>query len=117
MENDGRPPHPAKGNIGKTLAGVRDGAFILMLQHDPSSWRRTILPKSKAQLTLSGHTHGGQIKIFGWSPAAVSYGEYDGMYNEGGRAINVSSGMGAFIPFRLGVSNEIVVITLHRSRR
>lgn len=117
MENDGRPPHPAKGNIGKTLTGVRDGAFILMLQHDPSSWRKTILPKSKAQLTLSGHTHGGQIKIFGWSPAAVSYGEYDGMYNEGGRAINVSSGMGAFIPFRLGVSNEIVVITLHRSRR
>ena len=34
------------------------------------------------------------------------------MYNEGGRAINVSYGVGGFIPFRLGASNEITVITL-----
>lgn len=112
MENDGRPPFPSKGDIAKTLAGVADGAFIVMLEHDPSSWRRTILPKSKAQLTLSGHTHAGQLKVFGWSPAAFSYSEWDGMYEEGGRAINVSAGMGGFIPFRLGASNEIVVITL-----
>ena len=116
MENDGRPPHPQKGNIGKTLTGVGNGAFVLMLQHDPSSWRRTILPGCKAQLTLSGHTHAGQMKVFGWSPAAFSYTEWDGMYHEGARAINVSAGMGGFIPFRLGANNEIVVITLHRKK-
>lgn len=114
MENDGRPPFPQKADIRKTLAGVNGNAFIVMLQHDPSAWRRTILPKSKAQLTLSGHTHAGQLKIFGWSPAAISYEEWDGMYYEGDRAMNVSAGVGGFIPFRLGASNEIVVITLRK---
>ena len=38
------------------------------------------------------------------------------MYHEGKRAINVSYGMGGFIPFRLGASNEIVVITLHSTK-
>ena len=114
MENDGRPPFPQKADIRKTLAGVNGNAFIVMLQHDPSAWRRTILPKSKAQLTLSGHTHAGQLKIFGWSPAAISYEEWYGMYYEGDRAMNVSAGVGGFIPFRLGASNEIVVITLRK---
>lgn len=114
MENDGRPPFPQKADIRKTIAGVNGNAFIVMLQHDPSAWRRTILPKSKAQLTLSGHTHAGQLKIFGWSPAAISYEEWDGMYYEGDRAMNVSAGVGGFIPFRLGASNEIVVITLRK---
>lgn len=116
MENDGRPPHPRKGDIGKTLAGVGNGAFVLMLEHDPSAWRNTILPGSNAQLTLSGHTHAGQLKVFGWSPAAISYKEWDGMYYDGNRAINVSAGVGGFIPFRLGASNEIVVITLRSEK-
>lgn len=116
MENDGRPPHPRKGDIGKTLAGVGNGTFVLMLEHDPSAWRNTILPGSNAQLTLSGHTHAGQLKVFGWSPAAISYKEWDGMYYDGNRAINVSAGVGGFIPFRLGASNEIVVITLRSEK-
>ena len=116
MENDGRPPHPHKGDIGKTMAGVGKGAFTLMLEHDPSAWRSTILPGSNAQLTLSGHTHAGQMKVLGWSPAAVSYTEWDGMYYDGDRAINVSAGVGGFIPFRLGADNEIVVITLRSEK-
>ena len=113
MENDGGKRFPQKGDVKKTLAGVGDGAFIIMLEHDPSSWRKKILPQSKAQLTLSGHTHAGQLDVFGLSPAAINYKEWFGMYHEGNRALNVSAGMGGFIPFRLGVSNEIVVITLH----
>lgn len=114
MENDGGKRFPQKGDVAKSLAGVGDDAFVLMLEHDPSSWRKKILPQSKAQLTLSGHTHAGQLDVFGLSPAALSYKEWYGMYHEGNRALNVSAGMGGFIPFRLGVSNEIVVITLHK---
>lgn len=116
MENDGRPPFPSKGDIGKTLAGVGDSAFIVMLEHDPTAWRRKILPESKAQLTLSGHTHAMQFGLFGFSPAAFIYEEWGGMYYEGDRAIDVSVGMGGFIPFRLGASNEIVVITLRKGK-
>ena len=107
------PPH---GDLGKTLNGIdQSKSFILMLQHDPTSWRLNILPHSKVQLTLSGHTHGGQIEIFGLSPASLSYREWGGMYYEGARALNVSTGVGGFVPFRIGCPGEIVVITL-RSR-
>ena len=112
MENDGRPPFPQRGDIRKTLAGVGDSAFVVMLQHDPTSWRRTILPKSGAQLTLSGHTHAMQFSVFGWSPASLVYNEWGGMYSEGDRALNVSVGLGGFIPFRFGATGEVVVVTL-----
>ena len=85
-----------------------------MLQHDPTSWRRKILPQSGAQLTLSGHTHAMQFCLFGWSPSSLIYSEWGGMFYEGNRAINVSTGLGGFIPFRFGVPGEIVVITLKR---
>ena len=114
MENDGGKRFPQKGDVKRTIAGIKGNAFVIMLEHDPTSWRKKILPQSNAQLTLSGHTHAGQMAVFGHSPAEINYKEWFGMYHEGNRAINVTAGMGGFIPFRLGVSNEIVVITLHR---
>lgn len=116
MENDGNGKHfPQKGDIKKTLNGVSDHDFIIMLEHDPTSWRRKILPQSSAQLTLSGHTHATQFKLFGWSLASMIYTEWGGMYYDNERAINVSTGLGAFLPFRFGVPGEVVVITLKGS--
>ena len=116
MENDGNGKHfPQKGDIKKTLNGVSDHDFIIMLEHDPTSWRRKILPQSSAQLTLSGHTHATQFKLFGWSLASMIYTEWGGMYYNNERAINVSTGLGAFLPFRFGVPGEVVVITLKTS--
>ena len=113
MENWGTKKRmPRRGDVKKTLAGISPESFVVMLQHDPSCWREKILPECKAQLTLSGHTHGGQFSLFGWSPAALSYDEWNGMTYEGSRAIYVSAGAGALIPFRLGMPREIVVITL-----
>ena len=113
MENWGKVKRmPRKGDVKKTLAGIRDNAFVVMLQHDPTCWREKILPECKAQLTLSGHTHGGQFEVFGWSPAALSYDEWGGWTYEGDRGIFVSTGLGALIPFRLGLPGEIAVITL-----
>lgn len=114
MENDGRPPFPQKGDLRRTLNGVSRHSFVIMLEHDPSAWHRKILPGSHAQLTLSGHTHAMQFELFGWSPSSLVYDEWGGMFYEGHRAINVSKGMGGFIPFRIGASNEIVIITLRR---
>lgn len=117
MANDGDSIHfPRLGDIQKTLNGVNPEAFVTMLEHDPSSWRRKILPESHAQLTLSGHTHAMQFALFGWSPASLIYDEWGGMFFEGDRAINVSTGLGGFIPFRFGMPSEIVVITLRKKR-
>lgn len=113
-ENDGRPPFPAKADLKKTLHGINAKSFVVMLQHDPSAWRRHILPETNAQLTLSGHTHGGQISLFGLRPTELVGKEDDGLYAEGKRKLFVSTGLGGFIPFRFYMNPEVVEITLKR---
>ena len=113
MENDGDGRRfPRMGDIAKTLRGVSDTDFVVMLQHDPTHWRDKILKESHVQLTLSGHTHASQFMLLGWSPVQYFYDDWAGVTNIGGRAINVSTGMGGFIPFRFGVPGEICLITL-----
>lgn len=114
MENDGEGRFPQKGNINTTLWGLDTKSFVVMIEHDPSSWKRKILPHSHCQLTLSGHTHGMQFELFGWSPLSVTGKECDGLYHIGERCLYVSKGLGAVVPFRFGATPEIVTITLHR---
>jgi predicted MPP superfamily phosphohydrolase len=117
MENWGLPERmPKRGDAVKAMKGVSPKAFTVMLEHDPNAWRAKILPQCSAQLTLSGHTHGGQFALFGWSPVEYTYSEWFGMTYEGERAIYVSSGLGGLIPFRIGQPGEIVVITLKKKK-
>lgn len=111
-ENDGLPPFPSKADLKRTLRGVSPQSFVVMLQHDPSAWRRSILPGSNVQLTLSGHTHGGQMSLFGLRPTSLLGREDDGLYQEAGRALFVSTGLGGFVPFRFNMDPEVVEITL-----
>lgn len=116
-ENDGRPPFPAKADLKKAMRGIHAKSFVVMLQHDPSAWRRHILPQTNAQLTLSGHTHGGQISLFGLRPTELVGKEDDGLYVEGKRKLFVSTGLGGFIPFRFYMNPEVVEITLKRTNK
>lgn len=111
-ENDGRPPFPSRGNLQKTLNGLTRSDFVILLQHDPSAWRRDILPHSNVQLTLSGHTHGGQMQILGWRPTMLTTKEDRGLYEDKGRYLYVNAGLGGLVPFRLNMANEITVIEL-----
>lgn len=122
MENWGKVKRmPRRGDVGKTLDGLtvqtsdlkhQTSPFIVMLQHDPTCWREKILPECHAQLTLSGHTHGGQFALFGLSPVSFAYDEWNGLYTEGDRALYVTAGLGGLIPFRLGQPGEVAIITL-----
>ena len=113
MENDGDGIRfPQKGDIKKTLKGVDDDDFVLMLEHDPSSWRRKIIPDGRAQLTLSGHTHKMQFALFDWCPMSFTGKEVNGWYTEDEQSLFVTAGLGGLIPFRFGAPGEIVVITL-----
>lgn len=116
-ENDGRPPFPAKADLKKAMRGIHAKSFVVMLQHDPSAWRRHILPLTNAQLTLSGHTHGGQISLFGLRPTELVGKEDDGLYVEGKRKLFVSTGLGGFIPFRFYMNPEVVEITLKKTNK
>ena len=116
-ENDGRPPFPAKADLKKAMRGIHAKSFLVMLQHDPSAWRRHILPLTNAQLTLSGHTHGGQISLFGLRPTELVGKEDDGLYVEGKRKLFVSTGLGGFVPFRFYMNPEVVEITLKKTNK
>lgn len=116
-ENDGRPPFPAKADLKKAMRGIHAKSFVVMLQHDPSAWCRHILPLTNAQLTLSGHTHGGQISLFGLRPTELVGKEDDGLYVEGKRKLFVSTGLGGFVPFRFYMNPEVVEITLKKTNK
>ena len=111
MDNDGDGKRfPQRGNVKKALRGATP--FVIMLEHDPSAWRRKIVPDGRAQLTLSGHTHNMQFALFGWSPMKLSGKEINGWYTEGKQSLFVTAGLGGLIPFRFGATGEIVVLKL-----
>ena len=48
MENDGEGHFPQLGNINTARWGISREDFVVMIEHDPTSWRRKILPHSHA---------------------------------------------------------------------
>lgn len=115
VENDGTPPFPQRGDLARAQRDLERAGFKLLLSHDPTHWRRSVLPTTDVDLTLSGHTHGMQLKFGTFSPAAWFYPEWGGLYHDGPRALHVSLGAGeVLMPFRLGAWPEINVITLRR---
>jgi hypothetical protein len=96
-----------------TLAQVTDDAPIILMAHEPDLF---VNVPDRVALTLSGHTHGGQVRLFGWSPVVPSrYGNRFayGHVEEAGRHLVVSGGIGCSIaPIRFGVPPEITVVDL-----
>lgn len=96
-----------------TLAQVSDGDPVILLAHEPD-----IFPSvpSRVALTLSGHTHGGQVRLLGYAPVVPS--RFGDRYAYGHMVENdcnliVSGGLGCSLaPVRFGVPPEIVVIDL-----
>lgn len=114
VENSGNPPFPNRGNLPKAERGT-DGMFKVLLSHDPTHWRRNVLPQTDIQLMLAGHTHDMQFSIFGFSPAVFIYPEHRGLYRAGERGLYVNIGLGyVLFPMRLGAWPEITVITLKK---
>jgi predicted MPP superfamily phosphohydrolase len=109
------PPHSRYGvdDLPATLAMIRDDAPAILLAHEPDVFAEV---PPRIALTLSGHTHGGQVRLFGWSPVVPSrYGNRYayGHVQEDGRDLVVSAGLGTSkLPIRLGAPPEIVLIEL-----
>lgn len=100
-------------DLDGTLAQVNDGDPVVLLAHEPD-----IFPSvpPRVALTLSGHTHGGQVRLLGFAPVVPSrFGDryaYGHMV-EDDRNLIVSGGLGCSLaPVRFGVPPEIVVIDL-----
>ena len=107
------------GDLSKASEKIQSKDFKILLSHDPTHWQKKVLiDNTNYQLTLSGHTHGGQfgIEIPGhvkWSPVSWRYKYWAGIYKEKNKYLNVNRGLGTTaVPGRLGVWPEITVITL-----
>jgi predicted MPP superfamily phosphohydrolase len=95
-----------------TLAKITDDAPVILMAHEPDVAMRV---PSRVALQLSGHTHGGQVRLLGWSPIVPT--RYKSQFAYGHSRVDcdviVSGGLGcSIVPFRLGVPPEIVLVTL-----
>lgn len=114
VENQGNPPFPQEADLPRAMKGT-EGMTKILLSHDPTHWRKEVIPTTDIELTLSGHTHGTQFILFGWSPAQYIYKEWGGLYKEGNQQLYVNLGIGFVgLPFRFGAWPEITVFTLQK---
>ncbi len=95
---------------------IASSPFKILLSHDPSHWRAEVLPNTDIPLTLSGHTHAGQMRIFGYPLSSLMFKESDGWYEKDGQSLYINTGIGCTLPVRVGVPAEITVITLKKSQ-
>jgi hypothetical protein len=101
-------------DLSGTLAKVTDAAPVILLAHEPDIFVEVF---NRVALTLSGHTHGGQLRLFGYSPNVPSrYGNrfaYGHVVEDGRNLIVSGGGLGtSVLPIRFGVPPEIVVVQL-----
>ena len=129
-ENQSVGAHPViqRGDLHKTLQSISPDSlsarpkdackartFCILLTHDPSQWRKEVLPETNIPLTLSGHTHAMQLRLLGFTPSKWLYPECDGLYTEGKQHLYVNIGLGGTLPWRIGATPEITLITLRKS--
>ncbi|HSG39830.1 MAG TPA: metallophosphoesterase [Thermoanaerobaculia bacterium] len=112
----GRRGTEAAPDLNRTLAPVPEGAFTIALAHNPALWPG--LAKRGVPLTLSGHTHHGQLSIpnLGWSLASPFLQHAMGSHRLGESLLYINPGTNYWgLPFRIGALPEVTVLTLRRS--
>lgn len=106
-----RDADPAAAIPSAALTGKEP---VIVLAHEPD-----ILPevsRYNADLMLSGHTHGGQVRLPFLPPFVLPpYGQnyVEGLFRHGPTQLYVNRGIGAVgVPFRLNCPPEITLLTL-----
>lgn len=108
-------PFDLKNNGESPTLGLSDSDYVILLTHTPDYAED--VPITHTDLVLAGHTHGGQVTIFGFAPIVPS--KYDQrflkglVYNSKQIPMIVSTGIGTSnADIRLGAPSEIIVIEL-----
>ncbi len=89
-------------------------AFPILLAHHPHQFDNAL--RNGIPLTLSGHTHGGQImltKNIGCGSFFFRY--WSGLYRKENGTLVVSNGAGNWFPLRINAPAEIGLLTLRRA--
>jgi predicted MPP superfamily phosphohydrolase len=102
-------------DLGAALAGIPPGTPTILLSHRPE-----VFPEAAARgvaLTLSGHYHGGQVKVSlpggDLSLAHLRTPYAEGLFRRGDSRLYVSRGIGTtFTPVRLNAPPEVTLLRL-----
>jgi len=101
-------------SVRRLLTQREPDAFPILLAHHPHAFDAAA--EASLPLTISGHTHGGQLMLneqCGFGPALFRY--WSGLYTKGGSKLIVSNGVGNWFPLRARAPAELVHITLVRA--
>ncbi len=104
-------------DLAAALAGVRDEEPIVLLSHHPDMFREAAWVG--VDLTLAGHTHGGQITLCGRTPLRQTrLGYWRGRFEVDGAQLYVSRGAGTTrVPLRVHAPGEVSLLRLCPTRR
>jgi predicted MPP superfamily phosphohydrolase len=105
----------AAPDIERTLRRIPPRALIVVLAHNPVLWPD--LARSGVDLTLSGHTHYGQLSDPGlrWSLASPFLELSMGSHRRDDALLYISPGSDYWgIPFRIGTPPEVTVLVLRQ---
>ena len=111
------------GNLNSAGRAFRGDECVLVTSYSPSILPILLTSEATdggpwADIVLCGHTHGGQIRLFGQTALPLDSGErryLSGWYVESGLPILVSQGVGCeAVNIRIGSEPEVWLLTLHR---
>lgn len=104
-------------DVEQAVEGKAEGDFTLLLSHNPDV--AALQDLAEADLTLCGHTHGGEVTLFGlWGPAMRRTSAYGQRFRSGwcrsdaGTDVYVSNGVGKHFILRVFAPPQVIVLTL-----
>jgi predicted MPP superfamily phosphohydrolase len=100
-------------SVPRLLQNRRPDALPILLAHHPHAFAWAA--EAQIPLTLSGHTHGGQLMLTNRIGFGRVYRYWSGLYTRGTSSLIVSNGVGHWFPLRLNAPAEIVHVTLRRA--
>ena len=99
-------------DVSGIYENVPDEVFNITISHLPQLWY-TLCDGGYSDLTLSGHIHAMQMKIAGFSPAALLFDEWSGLYERPNGKLYINDGIGSVGFFaRIGARPEVTLIEL-----
>lgn len=107
-----------RNDLGRALAGIPEEGVVLLLAHEPDFADEAALDP-RVRIQLSGHSHGGQVKLPGvpriLPPLGRKYPE--GLYRIGGLSLYTTRGVGVIDPgIRLNCPPEVTLLELAPAR-
>ncbi len=105
-----------RDTVRKTMESAPSDSFKILMSHRPRGL--DYAAAMDVDLVLAGHTHGGQLGFFGQSAFEAVWPELYiwGIYRKKNTTLYTSSGVGHWMPFRLGCPAEAPILVLEKDK-